>query len=208
MGSRTREHEKTKTKDARKGTRTETEGNADEKNGRRLERDADEREYTLAVRTQPNPAVVSPRRALSRVRTGTRGCPSATMHPRGRRSRVHHTYDTPRHGRTLSMHTAHAHRLTRTLHRITPPPQVLDDPTLLLYMRNYIYTLVVASVFINQLIGPPLFKIAIRHSGEAFADRIGGARLVAVAALDLWLRRSAHFAVFRAAPWAGWRRSR
>lgn len=58
---------------------------------------------------------------------------------------------------------------------------MLDDPTLPLYMRNYIYTLVVASVFINQLIGPPLFKIAIRHSGEAFADRIGGARLVAVA---------------------------
>jgi multidrug resistance protein, MATE family len=34
------------------------------------------------------------------------------------------------------------------------------------------------------------------------------ARLVAVAVIDLWLRRSPHFAVFRAAPWAGWSRAR
>ena len=58
--------------------------------------------------------------------------------------------------------------------------EVLDEPSLPLYMRNYIYTLVVASVFINQLIGPPLFKIALRLSGEAFMDRIGGAQLVVV----------------------------
>lgn len=58
--------------------------------------------------------------------------------------------------------------------------EVLNEPSLPLYMRSYIYTLVVASVFINQLIGPPLFKIALRLSGEAFIDRIGGAQLVSV----------------------------
>jgi MATE family multidrug resistance protein len=34
------------------------------------------------------------------------------------------------------------------------------------------------------------------------------ARLVAVAAIAVWLRRSRHFAVVRAAPWSGWERAR
>merc|ERR1712087_433221 len=32
----------------------------------------------------------------------------------------------------------------------------------------------------NQLVGPPFFKLALRKSGEAFIDHIGGTQLVTV----------------------------
>merc|ERR1740117_1698835 len=47
-------------------------------------------------------------------------------------------------------------------------------------MANYIYTLTLAVIAINQVIGPPFFKLALRLSGEAFIDRIGGAQLITV----------------------------
>lgn len=40
--------------------------------------------------------------------------------------------------------------------------------------------LVVVVVFINQIIGPPFFKFALRLSGEAYIDRIGGAQLLTI----------------------------
>jgi len=46
--------------------------------------------------------------------------------------------------------------------------------------RDYVYTLTVAVVCINQIVGPPFFKAALRLSGEAFIDRIGGTQLVTV----------------------------
>ena len=38
--------------------------------------------------------------------------------------------------------------------------------------------LIIVVVFINQLIGPPLYKASLRLSGEAYIDRIGGAQLL------------------------------
>ena len=41
-----------------------------------------------------------------------------------------------------------------------------------------IYTIIAMIVVVNQLIGPPLYKLALRISGDAFIDRIGGAELI------------------------------
>jgi len=47
-------------------------------------------------------------------------------------------------------------------------------------LGDYIYTVVAMVVVCNQIIGPPLYKLALRYSGDAFIDRIGGATLVTV----------------------------
>lgn len=45
-------------------------------------------------------------------------------------------------------------------------------------LGNDIYTIIAMVVVTNQLIGPPLYKLALRLSGDAFIDRIGGAELI------------------------------
>ncbi|KAL1530861.1 hypothetical protein AB1Y20_001755 [Prymnesium parvum] len=47
-------------------------------------------------------------------------------------------------------------------------------------LGDYIYTVVAMVVVCNQLIGPPLYKLALRLSGDAFIDRIGGTTLITV----------------------------
>lgn len=47
-------------------------------------------------------------------------------------------------------------------------------------LGEYVFNVVAMAVVCNQLIGPPAYKLALRWSGDAFVDRIGGAQLVTV----------------------------